>query len=43
MMPSSKFTSNTSLALPSAVFRHTISGEYPEETGDFRYDPLTAT
>ena len=40
MMPSSKFTSNTSLSLPSAVFRHTISGEYPEETGDFRYDPL---
>ncbi|MDF1610152.1 glutamine synthetase family protein [Hoeflea sp. YIM 152468] len=40
MMPSSKFTSNTSLALPSAVFRHTISGEYPDETDDFRYDPL---
>jgi glutamine synthetase len=39
MMPSKKFTSKTSLALPSAVFRHTISGEYPEETGDFRYDP----
>ena len=39
MMPSSKFTSNTSLALPSAVFRQTISGEYPEETGEFRYDP----
>lgn len=40
MMPTSKFTSNTSLSLPSAVFRQTISGEYPEETGDFRYDPL---
>lgn len=39
MMPSSKFTSNTSLALPSAVYRHTISGEYPEETGQFRYEP----
>jgi len=38
MMPTSKFTSNTSLALPSAVYRHTISGEYPEETGQFRYD-----
>lgn len=38
MMPSSKFTSNTSLALPSAIYRHTISGEYPEETGNFRYD-----
>lgn len=39
MMPSSKFTSNTSLALPSALFRQTISGDYPEETGEFRYDP----
>ena len=39
MMPSKKFTSKTSLALPSALFRQTISGEYPEETGDFRYDP----
>ncbi len=40
MMPSSKFTTETSLALPNAVFRQTISGEYPEETGDFRHDPL---
>ena len=39
MMPTSKFVSNTSLSLPSAVFRHTISGEYPEETENFRYDP----
>ncbi|RWX77048.1 glutamine synthetase [Neorhizobium lilium] len=39
MMPSSKFTSNTSLALPSAIYRHTISGEYPEETASFRYEP----
>jgi hypothetical protein len=39
MMPTSKFTSNTSLALPSALYRHTISGEYPEETGNFRYEP----
>jgi glutamine synthetase len=38
MMPSSKFTSNTSLALPSAIYRHTISGDYPEETEEFRYD-----
>ena len=38
MMPTSKFTSNTSLALPSAIYRHTISGEYPDETGQFRYD-----
>lgn len=40
MMPTSKFTSNTSLSLPSSVFKQTISGEYPAETGDFRYDPL---
>jgi glutamine synthetase len=40
MMPSSKFTSETSLALPNAVFRQTISGDYPEESGDFRHDPL---
>jgi len=39
MMPTSKFTSNTSLSLPSSVFRQTISGEYPPETNDFRYDP----
>ncbi|MBY8916897.1 glutamine synthetase family protein [Nitratireductor sp. L1-7-SE] len=37
MMPSKKFTSNTSLALPSAVFMTTISGEYPENSGDFVY------
>lgn len=38
MMPTSKFTGDTSLALPSALYRHTISGEYPEESGQFRYD-----
>ncbi|WP_027486817.1 glutamine synthetase family protein [Allorhizobium undicola] len=38
MMPTSKFTGNTSLALPSALYRHTISGEYPDETENFRYD-----
>ncbi|MBB3952383.1 glutamine synthetase family protein [Aureimonas jatrophae] len=39
MMPAKKFTGNTSLALPSALFMHTISGEYPDETGTFRYSP----
>ena len=39
MMPTSKFTSNTSLALPSALYRHTISGDYPDENGNFRYEP----
>ncbi len=37
MMPSKKFTSNTSLALPSAVFMTTISGGYPENSADFSY------
>ncbi|PRD41194.1 glutamine synthetase [Phyllobacterium phragmitis] len=37
MMPSKKFTSNTSLALPSAVFMATISGGYPENGGGFSY------
>ena len=37
MMPSKKFTSNTSLALPSAVFMTTISGGYPEDGNGFRY------
>lgn len=37
MMPSKKFTSNTSLALPSAVFMATISGDYPEDGYGFSY------
>ncbi|TYR32051.1 glutamine synthetase [Mesorhizobium microcysteis] len=37
MMPSKKFTSNTSLALPSAVFMTTISGGYPEDGNGFTY------
>lgn len=37
MMPSSKFTSNTSLALPSAPFMMTISGDYPEDGKGFEY------
>lgn len=37
MMPSKKFTSNTSLALPSAVFMTTISGGYPESGNGFEY------
>jgi glutamine synthetase len=40
MMPSSKFTSETSLALPNAVFRQTISGDYPDESDNFHHDPL---
>lgn len=37
MMPSKKFTSNTSLALPSAVFMATITGDYPEDGNGFQY------
>ncbi len=37
MMPTKKFTSNTSLALPSAVFMTTISGGYPENGNGFNY------
>lgn len=37
MMPSKKFTSDTSLALPSAVFMATISGGYPEDGNGFYY------
>ena len=37
MMPSKKFTSNTSLALPSAVFMTTITGGYPENGNGFAY------
>ena len=37
MMPSKKFTSNTALALPSAVFMATITGGYPENGNGFSY------
>jgi len=39
IMPASKFFGDPKMALPSAIFMQTISGEYPEEEGDFRYDP----
>ena len=39
MMPASKFLTRTALSLPSAIFSHTISGEYAEETAEFRYRP----
>src|SRR5690606_41928152 len=37
MMPSKTFTSDSSLALPSAVFMATISGDYPEDGHGFVY------
>jgi glutamine synthetase len=39
IMPSSKFFDDTAMALPSSIFMQTISGEYPDEQGEFRYDP----
>jgi glutamine synthetase len=39
IMPASKFFEDTAMALPSSIFMQTISGEYPEEHGDFRFDP----
>lgn len=39
IMPASKFFDDTGMALPSSIFMQTISGEYPDEDRDFRYDP----
>ncbi|HEY5289136.1 MAG TPA: glutamine synthetase family protein [Caulobacteraceae bacterium] len=39
IMPAAKFFEDTGMALPSSIFMQTISGEYPEENSDFRYDP----
>jgi glutamine synthetase len=39
IMPAQKFFEDTAMALPSSIFMQTISGEYPEETEDFHYDP----
>ena len=39
MMPTSKFLSASTLALPSSVFMQTISGDYPEESDRFTYPP----
>ena len=43
IMPASKFFDDPAMALPSSIFMQTISGEYPEETAEFRFDPPTAT
>ncbi|MEM1039301.1 MAG: glutamine synthetase family protein [Pseudomonadota bacterium] len=39
MMPSSKFLSANTLALPSSIFMQTIAGDYPEESDTFHYPP----
>ncbi|MBY7649319.1 MAG: glutamine synthetase [Candidatus Liberibacter europaeus] len=38
MMPSSKFISNISLTVPSAIYRHTISGESLQSFPPFRHE-----
>ncbi|MEG8099249.1 glutamine synthetase family protein [Candidatus Liberibacter brunswickensis] len=51
MMPSSKFISNIPLTVPSAIYRHTISGEsmnssyslFHEKDGDLRLSPDLST
>lgn len=39
IMPAAKFFEDIGMSLPSSIFMQTISGEYPEEDEDFRYDP----
>ncbi|MEO0637098.1 MAG: glutamine synthetase family protein [Pseudomonadota bacterium] len=39
MLPASKFLDNQRLALPGSLFQQTISGDYPEESDTFEYDP----
>ncbi len=39
IMPSAKFFEDTAMALPSSIFMQTISGEYPDDTAEFRCDP----
>lgn len=39
MMPVAKFFSSAAMTMPSALFRQTIAGDYPEENQYFRYDP----
>ena len=39
IMPASKFFDDTGMSLPSSIFMQTISGEYPDAKGEFRYDP----
>ncbi|MEM6665604.1 MAG: glutamine synthetase family protein [Pseudomonadota bacterium] len=39
MMPSRKFLENARLSLPGSIFMQTISGDYPDETDDYKYQP----
>jgi len=39
IMPAAKFFDDINMALPSSIFMQTISGEYPEENAEFRFDP----
>lgn len=37
MMPSSKFLTSSTLALPGSIFMQTISGDYPDDSDNFVY------
>lgn len=39
MMPVNKFLAGPVMSLPSSIFCQTITGEYPEEDDNFKYDP----
>ncbi len=39
MMPVSKFLAGPTMTLPGSILTQTITGEYPEDEGDFRHDP----
>jgi glutamine synthetase len=39
IMPSAKFFEDTAMARPSSIFMQPLSGEAPDESGEFRYDP----
>ncbi|MEO1066335.1 MAG: glutamine synthetase family protein [Pseudomonadota bacterium] len=39
MMPSAKFFSSDTMAMPGSIFIQTITGEYPAEDAHFKHDP----
>jgi glutamine synthetase len=39
MMPVEKFVDGPNMAIPGSIFLQTITGEYPDEDSDFKFDP----
>ncbi len=39
MMPVSKFLAGPTMTLPGSILTQTITGDYPDDDGDFRHDP----